>query len=356
MAERSACFLGANTPKGFVSFFDELYNPYSNAEAYIIKGGPGTGKSGFMKRVALEAHKRNLSYERVYCSSDPSSLDGLIIPEKNLCFCDGTSPHIVEPRFPGVAENIINLGEFWDAGKLRKNADEIKRLFFENSLCHRKSVSYLAAAGHIDLQSRVLTEKYIIKEKVEGFATRFIYRELRSKRKSSPGQRKRRFLSAVTSVGNLFLSDTVKSLCTRVIGIDDRQSAVSSMLVSLIGEGAIKNGYDAIFCHCPLKPEVAEHLIIPEKKIAIIRINGAAGEVSCDRIIHTGRFMNEDFGKNKLILRFNERVKQELINESIKSLRDAKKIHDSLEEIYTDAMDFERLNTYCDSFIEKLFT
>ena len=57
MAKKSASFLGANTPKGFVSLFDELYNPYDNTDAYIIKGGPGTGKSTLMKSVY--AHFKN---------------------------------------------------------------------------------------------------------------------------------------------------------------------------------------------------------------------------------------------------------------------------------------------------------
>ena len=44
MVRNFESFMGANTPQGFVSFFDELYNPYENCTPYIIKGGPGTGK------------------------------------------------------------------------------------------------------------------------------------------------------------------------------------------------------------------------------------------------------------------------------------------------------------------------
>ena len=356
MSRKSASFLGANTPKGFVSFFDELYNPYDDTDAYIIKGGPGTGKSTFMKKIADECDRRGYSAERVYCSSDPSSLDAVIVPEIKLSVCDGTSPHIVEPRFPGVAENIINLGEFWDSRRLRKNGDEIRRLFFENSLCHRQSSKYLAAAGHIDLQSRMLTEKYIRKEKIDSFCSRFIHRELQSKKNNVPGEKSRRFISAITPRGNLMLADTVTNLCPRVIGIDDREGVASSLITGRIGEGAVKNGYDVIFCHCPMKPEESEHILIPEKGIAVVRLNGAAGEIPCDRVIHTGRFMHEGFAENRLMLRFNSRIKQELINESVSCLKRAKSIHDELEKIYIDAMDFERLDEYCNGFINKLFS
>lgn len=355
MVKRTAFFLGANTPKGFVSFFDELYNPYVNTDAYIIKGGPGTGKSTFMKKIADEAEKRGLSTERIYCSSDPSSLDALVVPEKGFSICDGTSPHIMEPRFPGVAENIINAGEFWDSAKLRKNGDEIRKLFFENSLWHRKSARYLAAAGHIDEQSRAFTERYVRREKIDSFSSRFIHRELACEKKSAVGDRKRRFISAVTPKGNVFFKDTVTALCPRVIGIDDRQGCISALITQAIGEGTVKNGYDVIYCHCPMKPNESEHLLIPEKGIAIIRLSDAAGEIPCDRIVHARRFMTEDFYENRTMLKFNNKIKDELIKESVACMKKAKSVHDELEKIYIDAMDFKRLNEFYCNFIEKLF-
>ena len=44
MPVKTDTFLGANTPIGFVSLFDELYDPYQEQHLYIIKGGPGCGK------------------------------------------------------------------------------------------------------------------------------------------------------------------------------------------------------------------------------------------------------------------------------------------------------------------------
>lgn len=356
MAKKTACFLGANTPKGFVSFFDELYNPYSNAEAYIIKGGPGTGKSTFMKKIADEFEKRGFFTERAYCSSDPDSLDAVLVPERNFSICDGTAPHIVEPRFPGAAENIVNLGQFWDSKKLRNNGDEIRGLFFENSLYHRRSSKYLAAAGHIDALNRKLVMSYIRQEKIDSFTSRFIHRELSPGHKGEAGEKKRRFISALTPRGNIFLSDSVHSMCSRVIGIDDSEGVVSSLITERIGEGAVRNGHCAIYCHCPMKPEESEHLLLPEKKLAVIRLDSASGEVECDRIIHTGRFMREGFSDNRTLLKFNSKVKNELIKESIGCLKKAKATHDRLERIYIDAMDFKSLNEFCDDFIYKLFT
>ena len=356
MKTKSAFFPAANTPKGFVSFFDELYNPYRNCEAYIIKGGPGTGKSSFMKSVERAAEERGLSTERFFCSSDPSSLDALLIPERGISVCDGTAPHIMEPRFPGAVENIINLGDFWDRKKLKKNADEIRRLFFENSIYHRRSAAYLAAAGHINMQNRSIASEYIKREKLDSFANRFIYRELTPKKKVQVGERSKRFLSAISPQGNIFLADTVKSICSYIVGIDDSEGVVATLIAERIGEGAIRNGYDAVFCHCPMNPAECEHILIPEKGVAFVRLNGASGEIECNRVIHTGRFMADGFYENRTVLKLNRRVRDELVKESVDCLRKAKDVHDKLEEIYTGAMDFGRLNEFTARFTAELFS
>ena len=79
--EFSKCFLAANSGEGFVSYFSDCYNYADGWRAYIIKGGPGTGKSSFMKYVTAKAQERGYDIELCPCSSDPDSLDGVIIKE-----------------------------------------------------------------------------------------------------------------------------------------------------------------------------------------------------------------------------------------------------------------------------------
>ena len=45
-------FLGANSPQGFYSLYSELIDPETAKTVYILKGGPGCGKSTLMKQVA----------------------------------------------------------------------------------------------------------------------------------------------------------------------------------------------------------------------------------------------------------------------------------------------------------------
>jgi hypothetical protein len=145
--DNASFFLGANTPEGFFSLFSELYSPENGWRLYIIKGGPGTGKSTLMKKIAAAADKRGLFCERIYCSSDPGSLDGVIIPSLKISIADGTPPHTLEPKYPGVSEKFVDLGLFRDDRKLEAFRDEIIETAKENSFYHKKCTDFLSAAS-----------------------------------------------------------------------------------------------------------------------------------------------------------------------------------------------------------------
>ena len=72
-------FLGATTPAGFKGYFEPLRHE-PGMQMYLIKSGPGCGKSTLMKRLARAAEQRGELTQRIHCASDPDSLDGVILP------------------------------------------------------------------------------------------------------------------------------------------------------------------------------------------------------------------------------------------------------------------------------------
>ena len=71
-----AYFAASNSHKGFISYFNEIFRSSQISHLYIIKGGPGTGKSRFIREIASDAEALGYDTEYYYCSSDQSSLDG----------------------------------------------------------------------------------------------------------------------------------------------------------------------------------------------------------------------------------------------------------------------------------------
>ncbi len=86
-------FPGGNTAKGFYSYYDNIIGKEAN-RLFIIKGGPGVGKSSFMKKIGYEMIERGYDVEFHQCSSDNGSLDGIVVPDLKVAMIDGTAPQV----------------------------------------------------------------------------------------------------------------------------------------------------------------------------------------------------------------------------------------------------------------------
>ncbi|MDR1628616.1 MAG: hypothetical protein LBS36_00155 [Oscillospiraceae bacterium] len=341
-------FLGSNTPQGFYSLFHEFYNPNEDHRMYIIKGGPGTGKSCLMKTVAEIVEKEGYLCERIPCSSDPDSLDGVMFPELCASIADGTSPHVIEPRFPGAVEQFVNLGEFWNTATLRRHAAEIRRLTIAASDEHRRCVQFLSAVKAIDNDSFRTVRQCVDTPKIENYAKRLAGREfaVREHQKSGRGVEKRRFLSALSPKGVFVLFDSVRLLCDKIFAVKDEYGLCASVLLENLKENALGRGYDVIACYCPIHPEEKlEHLFVPELGIGFFTENSYHSlPFEPTKKIHTKRFMDTvQLSESLCRLRFNSKARRDLIHEAVCRLELAKSIHDKLETYYIKSMDFKRV-------------
>ena len=138
-------FPGGNTSRGFFSFYDYII-PEDAERIFVIKGGPGTGKSSFMRTIGEEFLKLGYDVELHYCSSDNKSLDGVVIKKANVALLDGTAPHIVDPKHPGAVGEILNLGEYWDEPRLVKDKYYIINCNKQIKMRFESAYRYLGAA------------------------------------------------------------------------------------------------------------------------------------------------------------------------------------------------------------------
>ena len=122
-------FLGANTAQGFFSCYDSFCRAEDGGFLWIIKSGPGSGKSTLMRRVAAEARKRGHAVETALCSGDPDSLDGVFVPELRFGVMDGTSPHVLEPRAIGADSLYLDFSPFYDVRSLKEKQAEFNALY-----------------------------------------------------------------------------------------------------------------------------------------------------------------------------------------------------------------------------------
>lgn len=349
-------FLAANSGEGFVSCFEDCYRPYDGWRAYIIKGGPGTGKSSFMKHLAATADSRGFKTELCPCSSDPDSLDALILPELKVAFTDGTAPHTLDPKFPGVCEEILNFGDFWDSYRLSERREEILRLTEINRTLHKSASRYIKAAGIITADSLKAAEYYTDTAKAASFADRLCKQLIPKKAICSVGYEQSRFLCGFTPRGTVSFAENAFTSVENGIIIKDSTGAASNIIMNRIKKLALGNGYRVISVKNPLLPsQLCDHIILPELSLGFFREYDLQLFSSKARRIHARRFTCVQLNKNRERLRFNKKASSELLLEATSVLNQAKAVHDLLEDQYISAMSFEKQNQLAERLGKELF-
>ena len=97
MAQVTNFFAGANSGNGFQNLFSQIVNLDNTYDFQILKGGPGVGKNTYMRELGRCMEESGTAVEYLWCSGDPDSLDGLVLPELHCAVADGTFPHAAAP-------------------------------------------------------------------------------------------------------------------------------------------------------------------------------------------------------------------------------------------------------------------
>lgn len=348
-------FLGANSCEGFVSYFKDSYSVEDGYRAYIIKGGPGTGKSSFMRSIAEKAEEKGYNVRLCPCSSDPASLDGIIIPKLKVVLLDGTAPHTVEPDFPGACEQLIDLGEYWDSKQLAENREKIIAASTKNSLLHKRASGYLGACGELLADNLRLEDSCLKKKQLYSFTRNLC--EGYIKHKGGIGRQSVRFAGAVTPEGEITYPETLTHGIKNAVIIEDRYGAASGRIIESVRENALRSGYDVILFKNPLLPSlICDHIIIPELSLLIATENQSMA-ISLDvRRVHSRRFT--DITRLKAVRKrmlLNRRIARELLNSACDTLSLAKASHDELEKYYIRAMDFSAVEKRIEATAAEIF-
>ncbi len=350
-----AYFLGSSGKNGFFSCFNQLTPKIEGQYTYIIKGGPGTGKSSMMRKIADEMQNRDIECERIYCSSDPDSLDGVIFPSLRVSICDGTSPHTLDPEYPGASGEIVNLGDCWDKAELLKNREKIIELTDKNKECHRRSRRFIESAFSIYGDGEKICRDCLEEERLLRYAARVANRHFR-KSGGRIGLQKIRLLDAITPKGYLFLSDTAKALCDTMIVFEDDFGVAAAKVIEYLREFALAGGYSVIASPSICAEKQYRHIIIKELSLGFFTADKLCNlNIEPTKTVSLRRFYSPLLSSHKARLLFSKKASAELLNEAICALKMAKDNHDDLEACYICAMDYSKIENITKSLVERIW-
>ncbi|MBR3878606.1 MAG: hypothetical protein IKJ24_00650 [Clostridia bacterium] len=350
-------FAAANSAEGFKNYYPEVF---SRADfVYIIKGGPGTGKSSLMRRFAARAEKQGALCEYYFCSSDPSSLDGVLaFGEKGaIGILDGTSPHVSEPKFPGAREQIINLGECWDVSLLRKQKNEIMALSERKGAEYKSAYSYLRSVGNLRAVSEGFLSEAIEYDKLRGAVGRLI-RELSPGRASiTPA-----ILDSVSMGGRVRLP-TFEDNAQKLYIISDFHGLGEIFLTELL-EQLSRRDVSLRVSFDPVSSQRVDGIFLEGERVAFVSLADAQERYESERLrsdsrevvlINSKRFVDPERLRDiRSELRYTDRLAASSLDGALHALSKAKIYHFLLEDIYGKAMDWSKFETICAELCEKI--
>lgn len=348
-------FAAGNTAKGYFSLYDSALDGLDRL--FILKGGPRMGKSLLMKTIGEEMASKGFNIEYLHCPSDHDSIDGVIIPEIRVGIVDGTAPHNIEPRAPGIID--VNLGIALDSQKLSVHKEAILKL--NHTIASRFQAAYdtFAAAlkAHDDIEDIYISHMdFSEADKLTDELMTLFYGEDTAEKTPKV---KHRFLGAATPNGAVdFIQNLTEDIRKRYF-IKGRAGSGKSTMLKKIAAAGVAKGFDVEVYHCGFDPNSLDMVIIREKSIAIFDSTAPHEyfpERETDEIIDMYKRCitpgtDEKFAKE---IARTTKVYKDKMKEAISYLADAKLLHDELEAYYIDSMDFSKIDAIQQNILQEM--
>ncbi len=350
-------FVCANSAKGFINLFDS--NIHMLDKIYILKGGPGTGKSSLMKKIGTYFANEGLDIDYIHCSSDPDSLDGIIIRKLSVAIVDGTAPHVIEPKAPGAIEEYINLGTAWNIPDLQKHKKEILYLQKEISETYPKAYAQFAKALSVhDEWEKIYIDNMDFK-KANQLATKVTNEIINRHSFNKKSTIIHRFFGASTPKGPLdFVTNIIEPIKTRYYIKGRPGSGKSTLLKKLVDLAELK-GIDAEVYHCAFDPDSLDMVLLPELDICIFDSTAPheyEPDLSQDHLVDMYHELITPQTDEKYHTELADIVKRYKthVTAGIDELSYAKTLHDDLEQYYIEATDFNIINQIYNDLLSKI--
>ena len=330
-------FPGANTPNGFYSRFDAVLNAPGICRRIYIKGGSGCGKSTLMRKLAQTANAHGAAVQQGLCSSDPDSLDALVVPQAGLAICDATAPHILEPALCGCDGSYLDLGRFYHTRALQHQQAQLTALKKENKACYARATQCLIAAQAMYRAREALVLNPAVEQALAAAARATAQPFLQDT--GSGGSVRGLFFSGITPKGCVSCFEPFQA-ARQIYLLRDSYHLAGRYLQQILTL-AQAAGQTVVAGYSPLFPDSCpEQLYLPDAGVALIR---SSNLFSCTLPrtlpLDLDALVPREKRRTAETIRAQE-LGSALLEEAVFHLRQAKQIHDELEAYLRPFVDF----------------
>lgn len=348
MAKVSHYFAGSNTARGFYSLFHNIIGEDAK-KVYLLKGGPGTGKSRLMIEIAQSIGELGYARELFFCSSEPSSLDAVSFPELGVAVIDATLPHALEAKLPGCRDELICLGNFWDSKVLERLRAEIAQKGQAKQSCFATAFRYFAIA-HI-LEANIKAKNNNFQEEALDFLAEVIEQvdQARVSYRVALGPERKIFASALTPDGYISQIRTLVADYKDLKILTGAPGTGSQACLEQICTHARQIGLAVEVFPYPLDPTQILHLLIPELKMGFLT-SMELDPLTCLPGVVVDFGMGAGVKENSQ----DQQLFKDFIDRGTQALYAAQQGHAQVESYYGECMDFAALDSYKKQLIAEI--
>lgn len=352
---------GGNTRYGFYSLYEYLIWPQVERKI-ILKGGPGTGKSTFMKKIGQFLAEKGLDIEYHWCSSDDNSLDGIVIGKHRIGIVDGTAPHVIDAAYPGAVDEILNLGQFWNRQQIRYSRESIIKL--TQGISKYFSLAYLrlreSGIAYEELQAhhKMSLDQSVWNRNALALSADFLADEVPTWEKT-----RHLFAAAITPSGVNTCIDRLLPEKSSIFAVKGSPGSGIKELFKYVESNLRLNGIYAEIYHNPFDPLEIDLIILPQSRK--ILLDNSSNIVAYEKKLANPKYRRIlDFDSlldrsvlgsyAKSIAACRDRIETGIMD-AVNFIAQAKKAHDELEAYYIPAMDFEAIDTLGEKLQQELW-
>jgi len=344
---------GGNTAYGFFSYFDQILPVEKAKRIFILKGGPGVGKSTFMRKMSRYLIGRGFDVEHFRCAGDNDSLDGVLAPKLGLLFVDGTAPHVVDPKWPGAVDGIVNLGECLDEDGLAQYREQVAEISAQITVCYQHAYRYLHAANIVRSDSCAIFSACQGRDTLRRETDALVSECLADGGGMSAGTERKLFASAITPGGVVCTLSSQPA--RRYVAIRGPWPAPAEIVLGRLRDEALRRNLCVEGFYCALDPNRLEHLLIPSLDTLFYTDNPFHGQdLPFDRAFDLSAHILVPTPREAEALTKNEGVFQTLLDCAVGALSEAKSLHDALEKHYVKHMDFSCFDAIYEKTLRRL--
>lgn len=359
MASIRHYYAGVYSSKGYYSLHSEALKQLT--KIYVLDGPPGTGKSTLMRKAGLVLMDAGYSLDYIHTPLDQQSIEGVLFPELSIGIITNKWLEHVDPTEITGELVTIDFHPFINQESIVSNEEAINKLNDDLEDTINEVYKSFKAAKELHIKKEEIYLSMMNFDKANEVTEQLlqtIFERCHSKYTDLATEISL-FFGAATPEGPVNFIENLTADANRRVIIKGRPGSGKSTMMKKIVSKAKELGYSVAIFPCGFDPSSLDMVWIDELKTAVLD-GTSPHEINpfrdVDEVVDMFELCIDPAVEQTHATELNELDLgyKQLMTEGKNLLSRARQIEKSIEEYYTNATDYSKINKQKDELCRVL--